>query len=508
VVAQILRLKLLLVANAFRRTPLQILGLVVGLFYGLGTAGFVAAGLFALRFADVEFARSVTVVLGIDDILDPRRFSLFGMSNTTLALSVGVASLVSVPALVIAIMAIGQVSTWSRGVAPLIFAIIGAVLIVLTSVLSARVSTSLASMLLSTRRSRQVTTIVGFAFLVGALPLISALASVDWRHDGLVVLDAISRVAQWTPLGSAWAMPADAIEGNLGAAFAKLAISLVWLAALALAWRAIVATVLVTPQRQAQARKFSGLGWFDRLPRTPTGAIAARTLTYWARDSRYLASLVIIPLVPAIMMVVLYVGGVPLPALALLPVPIISLFLAWAPHNDVAFDNTAIWLHLTSSTTGRADRIGRIAPTLVIGLIVVIGGSILSVAINGDWALLPSLIGISSCILLCGLGLSSMMSARFPYPAVRPGDSPFSQPQAGGSAAGLIQGLSFFGILLFSGPSIAAATIGLFYGFPWPLVSLALGLVVGVPAFVFGVRTGSRIFERRLPEILVAALRN
>ncbi len=522
-VAQILRLKLVLLANSFRRTPWQVVGLILGLVYGIGTAAFLAATLVALRFFDVEVARPIVIVfgsitlvvfallplvLGIDDILDPRRFSLFGISNTTLATSIGIASLLSVPAVVITIIAVGQTATWSRDPASYGLSVVSAVLIVVTCLLSSRISTTLASFLLSSRRSRDISTIAGVALLIAGSPLIAVLASVDWSREGIAVLTSIANVAGWTPLGAAWAAPADAAVGLESDAYAKLAIAVAWVLILFAVWRVLLGALLITPERQAQAKKYLGLGWFDRLPRTPIGAIAARSITYWTRDARYVTSLVIIPLIPAVMIVALHVAGLPLAALALLPVPIMCLFLSWSVHNDVAFDNSAIWLHIASSTTGRDDRWGRLLPALGIGVPLVLVGSVISIAIFGDWTVLPSLIGVSSAILLIGLGLSSVMSARFPYPAVRPGDSPFSQPQAGGSAAGLIQGLSFFGILLLAAPSIAAAVLGFFFGSGWHLASLGLGLGVGIVALAVGVHVGAGVFDRRSSELLAAALKN
>lgn len=522
-VAQVLRLKLLLLGNAFRRTPWQVVGLVFALSYGLGTALFLAAGLIALRFQEIDLARSIVVVfgalaiiifsalpllLGIDDILDPRRFALYGMSNTLLATSIASASLISVPAIVIGIIAFAQITTWTYGALPFGLAVASFFLIVLTCVLSARITTTLATFLLSTRRSRDWTTIVGIALLVAATPLIVVLSRIDWEKDGLSALRDIANVAGWTPFGAAWSAPADAAAGSDGSAITKLVIAIVWLVLLAFVWRVLVGAILVRPPRQATAKRYSGIGWFDRLAGTPTGAIAARSVTYWTRDARYVTSLAIIPIIPIVMIVALLVAGVPLSVLALLPVPIICLFLSWSVHNDVSFDNTAIWLHLVSSTSGLADRIGRLAPALVIGVVVIGAGSVVSIAIFGDWSALPSMIGVSTCILFVGLGLSSFMSARFPYPAVRPDDSPFSQPQAGGNSAGLIQGLSFFGILLLALPSIISAFFGFAIGGPWHLVSLAAGLVVGIPALLGGIRLGAGVFDRRGHELLAAALRN
>ena len=522
-VAQILRLKVILLSNSFRRTPWQVVGLILGLLYGLGSAVFLAATLVALRFVDVEVSRPIVVVfggltfvvfallplvLGIDDILDPRRFALFGISNTTLAVSIGIASLISVPAVVITIIAVAQTSTWSEIPAAYGLSAVAAVLIVITCLLSARVTTTLAGVVVSTRRARELSTIGGIAVLIAAAPLVVVLSSIDWAANGIDVLTRIADVVGWTPIGAAWSAPADAAAGLESSAYAKLAIAIAWVLVLFVVWRLLLGAALVSPERRPQAKKYLGLGWFDRLPRTPIGAIAARSLTYWSRDARYLTSLIIIPVIPAIMVVTFLVAGMSLQALALLPVPVMCLFLSWSVHNDVSFDNTAIWLHLASSTRGRDDRWGRLMPALALGVPLVLVGSVLSIAVFGDWAVLPSLIGVSSAILLIGLGLSSIMSARFPYPAVRPGDSPFAQPQAGGNAAGLIQGASFFGILLLSAPAIVAATLGFFYGPVWHLVALATGVGVGVIVLVAGVRIGAQVYDRRSSELLDAALKN
>jgi ABC-2 type transport system permease protein len=523
VVEHFLRLKLRLLANSFRRSPWQLVGMVLALLYGLGTAVLVVAGLVSLRFVELEIARSAEVVfgalivlvftvlplvLGIDDTLDPRRFALYGLSNNRLTLGLGIAALISVPAVVITIIAVSLVVTWSRTPLAVGLAIASAVLIVLTCILSARVTTSIAAVTLSTRRSRDITGLIGVLVVVCLAPVVAALASVDWQHNAIAVLTRIERVVSWTPLGAAWAIPADAAAGDTNAALAKLGIAVAWVIVLAVVWRALVARMLVTPERQATARRYAGLGWFDRLPSAPAGAIAARNLTYWSRDSRYGTSLAVIPLIPIIMVVALHIGGVPLSALALLPVPVVCLFLSWAVHNDVSFDNTAVWLHLASSVSGRSDRWGRLIPVLLIGVPVIVLGSIVSAWAFGDWSILPSMVGVSSCVLLSGLGLSSIMSAAFPYPTVRPGESPFAQPNGGGSPAGLIQALSFGAIILFAAPSIAFAALGLLGRPSWHGWSFVAGVGIGLVVLLVGVAAGARVYDQRGPELLAVATRN
>jgi len=497
--------------------------MVLGLIYGVGTGIIVIAGLFALRFVDAELARNTEVVfgaiivvvytalplfLGIDDTLDPRRFALFGMPNSKLASSLAIASIISIPAVIIAAIALSLIVTWSRDGISVTLAVVSAVLITATCLLSARVATSIAAFFLATRRARDLTGILGVVALVCLTPVIAALASVDWREDGLTVLAGVERVVSWTPLGAAWAIPADSANGDFAGAFAKLGIAILWIGVLWLAWRGLVALMLITPERQPQAKRYAGLGWFDRLPRTPTWAIAARSLTYWGRDSRYGTSLVVIPLIPIVMIIALNIAGVPLQQLALLPVPIICLFLSWAVHNDVSFDNTAVWLHLSASTSGIADRWGRVIPVLLVGIPVLGFGSVISVWVQGDWDLLAPLIGVSGSILFSGLGLSSVMSAAFPYPTARPGDSPFSQPAPGASPAGMIQAFSFGAILVFSAPAIYFAYLGITSDSAWYFQSLLTGLAVGIGVLIIGTFVGAAVYNRRASDLLAFSMRN
>jgi len=523
VVAHFLRLKLAILGNTFRRSPWQIVALGIGLLYGLGVCVLAIVGLIALRIADVETARNVVVIggslvvlgfllvplaVGVEDTLDPRRFSLFGMPNDTLALGLLVAAFVGVPSLVIASVAASTVATWSRGVGPTLLAIVSAALVTVTCVLTARVTTSVAALVLATRRARETTGLVAIVALVLLSPVISVLANVDWGRDTMAVFSALAGTLSWTPLGAGWAVPADAAAGDYGAALLKLLIAAVVVAALGLAWRGIVARMLVTPEREAHVKTYGGLGLFDPFGSTTTGVIAARSLTYWLRDPRYRASLVMIPILPVVLFVPLSIAGAPVEALWLMPLPVMCLFLGWSIHNDVAYDSTAVWLHVASGTRGTADRIGRIVPVALVGIPLIIIGAIVSAHFHGNDDVLPSLIGVSSAILFAGVGISSVMSARFPYPAVQPGDSPFQQPQSSGAVAALLQSVSFLVAVVIASPAIVFAGLGIVYGEDWAQWSLASGIAISVISVWGGVVWGGYIFERRGPEILAFATRN
>jgi ABC-2 type transport system permease protein len=268
-----------------------------------------------------------------------------------------------------------------------------------------------------------------------------------------------------------------------------------------------VARTLVTPSRHGRLQSYSGLGWFGRLPATPGGAIAARSLTYWGRDVRYRVSILVVPITPLVMVLVLGFVGVPGRYLALLPVPVVALFLGWLSHNDIAYDSTAIWLHVAAGVSGRDDRLGRLLPVIVVGAPLLIAGSIVAGALYGDLAAGLGELGVAGCLFLTGMGLGSVSSARLPYPVPQPGSSPFQQPNASSGLTAAVQSITFLGQLLPAVPAIVLAFLGFVGSDGWYVASAVVGLAIGALVFAGGLQLGARVFERRGPEILAAAVR-
>ena len=257
----------------------------------------------------------------------------------------------------------------------------------------------------------------------------------------------------WTPLGAAFAAPGDAAAGDWGPAILKLVRRRsITLGAVWLAWQALVARMLVTPGREASAKSYRGLGWFDRMPHTASGAVAARSLTYWFRDARYWVSIIMVPIVPLLVIVPLGLAGIPLAYTALIPVPLMCLLLGWSLHNDTAYDSTAIWLHVVSGVRGTADRAGRLVPVLIAGVLVIGLGSAVTVFVLDDWRLLPSLVGVSTALLFGGLGVGSITSARFPYPGGEARRQPVPAAAVHRHVTALVQSITMLGSLLVAVP--------------------------------------------------------
>ena len=523
-VEQFLRLKLTIFANTFRRGPLQLFGMIIALLWGFGATLRLAAGLIELRSSTPDVARVIIVVFGavivlgffllplafgINDTLDPRRFTFFGIPTTRLAFGLAIAGGLSVPTLIMVVLSIAQIVTWSRGPLPVLVAIVSAVLIVPTCVLAARVSTAVSSALLTTSRVRDSAGNVAVAVTVVAGTVVAVLATLDWQSQVLPILRRIAAVAEWTPLGSMWSAPGDTALGSGGQAALKLLISVAFLAVLWLMWRALVGHLLARPDRDVSGRPRSSLGWFATLPANPAGAIAARSLTYWGRDSRYWVSLAVIPVVPLVMVAALLVGGVPAEYIVWVPVPVMCLFLGWTVHNDLANDSSAFWVHVSSNTRGVDDRWGRIVPALMLGVPLVVIGGLVSILISDDPTALPALIGLSTCLLLVGLGISSVISAAYPYPAVRPGDGPFAQPQAIGAAGSIVQSLSFVATVVLAAPVVWLIVLSMLHpDEDWQVWAMGAGILIGIIVLTAGLLIGARIVGKRGPELLAFTLRN
>jgi len=521
-VAQLFALKLRLLANNFRRTRWQSFGLITGVVIVLALAGLVCAALIARRSAeDITVTRDILtvagavvmigflvapIIVGVNDRMDPRRFALFGLEQRTLSWGLALCGLLGVPTLALTAALISTVIVWSSSAAAMVVASVAALLALATCVLGTRIMVVLRSLLITTGQARIITGLIGIFLLLMLSPATVALTTVEWETSGFTVLGNIAAVVRWTPFGAVFAAPGDIATGTWVTAILQLLIAVVTLFLMWWTWRRVLSRALATPERNVSTKTHRRLGWFNLMPNGEIGVIAARSTTYWLRDSRYWVSVVAVLITPLVVLVVLACAGVPPRLAALLPVPIMALFLGWSLHNDTAHDSTAIWLHVVSGTRGVNDRIGRIVPVLATGIAVIVAGSALSVYLVDEWWLLPPLLGASAALLLGGLGVGSISSARFPYPAVRPGDSPFQQPQSTDMGSAMVQALTLIIPVLIALPALVFGIIGIAHGASWLLVSLAVGIVSGVIALVIGVAVGGKIFDRRGPEILAAAL--
>jgi ABC-2 type transport system permease protein len=516
VVAHLVRLKLQLLRNSLRRSPAGLVGLAVGVLYGGGLLALAVAGLIALRFQpDVELVRTVVtlggaalvvgwavvpvLVFGTDPTLDPGRFATFAVPERKLAVGLAAAGVIGLPGAATVLVVLASVVTWSRSAAGLLAAVAGGALGLATCVLLSRIITAAAAGVLSSRRGRDVLAVAGFVAILGIAPLASLTSSRDVTTREL---EGVTTAVAWSPMGWAWAAPADLVQGRFMPGLARLALAGLLVAGLLLVWQRQLATAVADPRGTAQASDATraGLGAFARLPGTPLGAVAARSLLYWRRDPRLGFPALITTLFPAGLLFAWRFGD---SGLALLGMPLVSAYmLGWGQHNDVGYDSTAFWLHVASGVDGVSDRLGRLFPSILLGVVCVPGYAVLGAALGGRWDLLPATLGASVALLLSGLGIASVTSAVKQYPVPGPGDSPFATPPGGAGVTLLVQAVVGVAVLVLALPALVFGVLA-WFGHGWAAwTSLAVGPVVGGAAAVLGVRVGARLFERRGPELL------
>ena len=326
------------------------------------------------------------------ELLDPRALRGFRIRSWTIAITILVLSLVG-PMLLIAPIAWAPTWAW-RDAEAVRIAQLAAPILFLQGVLSVRLGVAAGAALANRERwSRRVRAIGAVILIAGLLPVIAVVIPrfaprcptdesrllLRRPREALGVRARPSgspTSSQWTPLGALWAAPSHSVFQQPELGPQALWVGGITAFVLLVLWFIAVRLVFRATRRIPVARRGGTPGWFRRMPSTPTGAIAARSFTYWIRDPRYRAVLGFLPFVPIVILAASFIGGFPLAWASLLPLPLMVTLLALATtHNDVAYDSTAVWTHVAAQTHGSHDRIGRLIPVVVGGLILIAVGT-------------------------------------------------------------------------------------------------------------------------------------
>jgi len=516
VVAALVKLRFLLLANTLRTSPWQIVAVVFGAVYGLGLLVLAIAGLVALSFSPVELARTVVIIAGaaltlgwvvlplltsgIDQTVDPSRLATFPIPINTLLVGIAASGILGVPGIVTSIAGLATAATWWHFPAASVAAVICAVVGVLNCVVGSRMMVAVTSGIGVGRRMREARGVILFVPLVLLGPII--IGVVQLGRDLGDVLPTVATVLGWTPLGAPWAVPADIAVGHWAAAILRFLIAVVTLALLIVAWRWGLARTLERPPGSARATtRTRGIGLFGVFPPTPAGAVAARALTYWMRDPRYAQSLVAVPLVPLLVLFYANLNGDLTPIIFV--GPIIAILLAMSIYTDISYDNTAFALHLQTGVRGRDDRLGRVAALASFAVPISILIVVVSVWVADAWVQLPGLLGITVGALLSGFAVSSVVSARITFTVAAPGESPFTSRPGGGITLMVSTFVTWSVVSLLVLPESALAILSFATGSAvWGWMSVLVALALGGVLLVAGVRLGGVILDRRGPELL------
>jgi ABC-2 type transport system permease protein len=513
VVAHLLRLKLALLANGLRRSVWVVLGTVLGGMYGLGVLVTVAGAFVYVSAQPIELREIVAVVVGsafvlvwwfvplvafgLDSTLDPARFATFPIPRRSLAVGLALAGLIGVPGVLTVLGAASTAVIWWHEPVAIPAALLGAALGVATCIVGSRATTTALAPLVVRRRVREVGVALLLVPIVLVGPLLSRLApeGFDIRQADVEPLaDALG----WTPIGAAWALAPDVAQGRWWQAGTRLLVALATLAAIFWVWQRSLRHTLIEPVRETTKRRERGLGWFAVLPARPTGAVAARCLTYWVRDPRYAMAVVLIPVLPIVFSLV-DPGG----ALPLVTGPLAGFLMGWAISADVAYDGTAFALHAAAPLPGRADRWGRALAAGALSVPVIAVVTVATALAMHRPSAIPALLGCGLGVAATALGIASVTSALVVYPVKQPGDNPFSVRQGATMPAFLTQMAGWVVVAAISVPVVVLTVLSVGRhepGLGW--AALAVGPAIGAVVLVVGVGVGGRILDRTAPDLV------
>lgn len=515
-VAALLSLRFRVLANTLNRNALQLLAVIFGALQTVVILVIAIAGLAVLVIYPQEVQQATVVIggvavtlgwflipliaTGIEPTIDPLKLSAFPLSVTKLMVAMTLVGATWIPGIATLIVSIATALTW-RETPGAAWAAVGCGLVAtLMCIVGSRMTASLTANLVAgrRRRDRAVVGLVGLLVLLGPVALAIELGL---RSD--VPFPATAEVLGFTPFGAIWSVPGQLVAGHPAAAVLSLAIALVTLALMLVIWRtSLLATFRYRGGGAARRHVAAGrLGLFGVVPSTPVGAIGARSLIYWMRDARFARQLVLVPMMPALL---LLLGSlVHVSWTAYLAPPIVAGLLPLTLFAVISYDGTAFALHLSTGVRGLDDRIGRALAMLAFALPALIIVSVVCLGVVGGWRDLPAILGISLGVLLSGLATVSVSSASIVVPVARSGRNPFTA-QAGSGMTSLAASYAVTGVTIaLAVPEVALGIAALVVHsalLGW--LALAVGAVWGAGSLVIGVRLGGRILDRTGPALL------
>ena len=514
------RLKLRLTANGLRGRPARIVLFLTGVLFAgfLAVAGYAtfavpgvlgnerAAGmLLPLGGAAIVLGWLFLPLLffGVDESLDPARFALLPLRRRTIVAGLFAASLAGLPALSTLAATAGMVDTTARlgGTGAALAELAGVVCGLPLCVAVSRSVTSAFATALRSRRSRDLAAILLalLAALLGPLQVV-ALAGAE-RADWNTVA-AIADVVGWTPVGAPYSVGLDVAAGRAWAVPVKLVIVLAATGGLLTWWGTTLERAMLGAAGGTRpAGATAAADPVDRLllpglPRTRFGALVAREIRYWWRETRRRAALITFSVAGVFVPVSVAATGVSAGPMLLFVGALAALALA----NQFGYEGSAYAANVVTGVPGRAEIHSRATghAVYVLPLLVVI--AVVAGLVAGAPARIPGELGLLIAAYGAGLGIVLPLSVRTAY-ALPETTSPFAVPTGGGAAKGLLIFALMLGTVLVTVP---LQLVAYFLGPVWLWIGLPAGIGYAAAAYLIGSGVAVDLLDRRMPELLAA----
>jgi ABC-2 type transport system permease protein len=516
------RLKLRITGNSLRGRPARIvmfvLGLVAACFFAiLGHTVFALPGLLDKPgAAEIMFPFGGTVLIlgwvflpllffGVDNTLDPAQFALLPLRRRTLITGMGAAALAGLPALATFAATLGMVTSAAQlgGLGAALAGLAGVVLGLLFCVALSRAVISAFATALRSRRARDLATIMlaVVAASIGPLELtlLGVLNRADWDS-----VEAIAQVTGWTPFGAPYTMGLDVAAGRAWAVPLKILIVLAAVGGLLWWWSRTLEQAMVGAASSG-GRSRAGVSdnrgpvrqlLFRWSPRSRFGALTAREVRYWWRETRRRAALVTLGMagvfLPLTTAFAVGDSGGSATGLAFFVGAIAPITLA----NQFGYEGSAYATNLATGVPGHLEVHSRAAAHALFTVPLLLLVAVVTGLVDGRPADIAAQLGTLLATYGAGLALVLPISVRAAY-SLPDTTGPFSLSSGGGFSKTLPGLAALIGALIAGVPVLVLTQF-------WPWLGLPVGLVYGVGAYLLGAHLAGAWLDRRMPELLAA----
>ena len=252
------------------------------------------------------------------------------------------------------------------------------------------------------------------------------------------------------------------------------------------------------PKQQAAASRSPVAQLIPRwLPSNRFGALTAREMRYWWRETRRRASLITFGVVGLFLPVFLAMstGSSAAPTGTLV---FIGALAAVSLANQFGFEGSAYAANVVAGIPGRVELASRVAgfsvyvlPALAV-ITVVVG------VVADRPAAIPAAFGTLVASYGVGLAIVLPISVRAAY-ALPDTANPFAMSSGGGMAKGLLSLGALFAAVIATVPVQLGSYL---LGDAWLWIGLPVGIAYGLGAFALGLRVAGPMLDRRMPELL------
>ncbi|WP_116113461.1 hypothetical protein [Austwickia chelonae] len=529
-VAVLVRLKLALLGRSFRRSGWSAFGMVLAYLW----AGSIVLplGLLLVFARGVDSAALGTVVVpafalvtfgwlflpllffGVDETLDPARFALFPLTARRLLPGLVVASFIGAPGAALLVLSLCLVMVWSTSLVTTVAAVVAVPLGAVTCILMSRMLTTALFGSLSSRRTKEkAAAVVALGAMFLGIGMQLAVKAVPLLFQGGQPSDSarvIVGFASWSPFGWAWSVPYDLATGRPVLALVHLGLACALAFLLFRWWEHSLDRALLAPGAgEGRAEIIRDKGRLEQLfGLTPRGAVAARVVRTFLRDTRMKVQLISTAALPLIMMAPTWVAGSfsegDASFAAAMSGPVVAAMAGVLLLSSLAMDGTAAHIHVLSALPGSDDRWGRVWAHLLLTSPLVLLALVATVFFASDMGQFFVVTGVTFCVLFTGLGVSAWASS-FAQWQVPPSGGNVFQSGSGEKTSSLVVTLMYFlGAVVCLLPVMLLVFVVLQGSSGVGLVSLFVGPLWGTGVLWVGCRWGGAVLDRRWPEALAS----